>query len=125
VSNGRPTVIVIEDDAQTRRTLERVLQRGGFEPLLYASAEDFLSAPLPSSPLGLLLDIGLTGMSGLDLQRHLKHAGSDIPIVVVTAHDDARTRAQAEHLGCAAFLCKPCSAGAVLDALDSLAPGRA
>jgi FixJ family two-component response regulator len=115
-----PLVVVIEDDAASQKTLARVLRTGGFEAAIYASAEEFLSSPPPSSPIGLLLDIHLGGMSGLDLQRRLRNEGSTVPVIIITAYDDTRSRDQAERLGCVAYLRKPCEAETILAVLRRL-----
>jgi FixJ family two-component response regulator len=99
-----PLVVVIEDDPGSQKTLARVLRAGGYDAATYASAEEFLSSPPQSSPIGLLLDIHLGGMSGLDLQRRLREEGSPIPVIIITAFDDARSREQAERCGCVAYL---------------------
>jgi FixJ family two-component response regulator len=119
-----PLVVVIEDDPAAQKTLARVLRVGGYEAAVYASAEDYLAAPPPSSPLGLLLDVHLGGMSGLDLQRRLKEEGSTVPVIIITAFDDPRGREQAERLGCAAYLLKPCDAETILALLGRLAHGN-
>jgi FixJ family two-component response regulator len=62
----------------------------------------------------MLLDVHLGGMSGLDLQRRLRNEGSTIPVIIITAFDDARSRQQAERLGCVAYLNKPCEAETIL-----------
>jgi FixJ family two-component response regulator len=98
-----------------------VLRTGGFETATYASAEDYLASPPGSDPVGLLLDVHLGGMSGLDLQRRLKDEGSTLPIIIITAFDDARSREQAERLGCVAYLRKPCEAETILSVLSRLA----
>jgi FixJ family two-component response regulator len=72
----------------------------------------------------LLLDVHLRGMSGLDLQRRLRSEGSTIPVIIITAFDDARGREQAERLGCVAYLRKPCEAETILSLLRRLAPGE-
>ena len=59
-------------------------------------------------------------MSGLDLQRRLKNAGSTVPVIIITAFDDARSREQAERLGCVAYLRKPCEAETILTLLRGL-----
>ena len=59
-------------------------------------------------------------MSGLDLQRQLKSEGSTIPVIIVTAFDDDRSREEAERLGCVAFLRKPCEAATILTLLRQL-----
>jgi FixJ family two-component response regulator len=116
-----PLVAVVEDDPASQKTLARVLQAGGYEAALYASAEEFLSSPPQSPPIGLLLDVHLSGMSGLDLQRRLRNEGSTIPVIIITALDDARSRAQAERAGCVAYLRKPCEAETILALLRRLA----
>jgi FixJ family two-component response regulator len=115
-------VVVVEDDPGSRKTLARVLRAGGYEAAMYASAEEFLSSPPTSTPLGLLLDVHLGGMSGLDLQRRLKLEGSTVPVIIITAFDDARSRKEAEELGCVAYVRKPCEAETILTLLRSL-PG--
>jgi FixJ family two-component response regulator len=111
-----PVIAVVEDSVDSRRALARVLRAGGFEPRVYSSAEEFLGAH-EAAPDGLLLDLHLGGMSGLDLQQQLFDEGSTIPVVVVTAYDDGRSRQRAERLGCAAFLHKPCDATTILAAV--------
>jgi FixJ family two-component response regulator len=68
----------------------------------------------------MLLDVHLGGMSGLDLQRRLKNEGSTLPVIIITAFDDARSREQAERLGCVAYLRKPCPAETILGVLRRL-----
>jgi FixJ family two-component response regulator len=116
-----PLVAVVEDDTASQKTLARVLRTGGYQAALYASAEEFLSSPPKSSPIGLLLDVHLSGMSGLELQRRLRNEGSTIPVIIITAFDDLRSREQAERLGCVAYLRKPCEAETILELLRRLA----
>jgi FixJ family two-component response regulator len=115
-----PLVVVIEDDLGSQRTLSRVLRAGGFDAALHASAEEFLASRPKSTPIALLLDLHLGGMSGLDLQRRLKKEGSTVPVIIITASGDARTREQAERLGCFAYLRKPCEAETILTLLRGL-----
>src|SRR5262245_10933634 len=116
-----PLVVVIEDDPASQKTLARVLRAGGYESAIYASAEEFLSSPPRTAPVGMLLDVHLGGMSGLDLQLRLKNDGSTVPVIIVTAFDDARGREQAERAGCVAYLRKPCEAETILTLLHGLA----
>src|SRR5262245_3649072 len=116
-----PLVVVIEDDPASQKTLARVLRAGGYDAATYASAEEFLSSPPQASPIGLLLDVHLGGMSGLDLQRKLRGEGSTIPVIIITAFDDVRGREQAERQGCVAYLRKPCEAETILALLGNIA----
>src|SRR5262245_17609226 len=115
-----PLVVVIEDDPASQKTLARVLRAGGYEAAIYGSAEEFLSTPPGAAPIGLLLDLHLGGMSGLELQRRLRTEGSTIPVIIITAFDDDRSREQAERFGCLAYLRKPCEAKTVLAVLHRL-----
>ena len=118
-------MVVVEDDPASRKTLGRVLKAGGYSAAMYESAEDFLSSPPQLPPAGLLLDLELGGMSGLELQRRLRDQGSTVPVIVITAHDDPQRRKQAEQLGCVAFLTKPCPAETILDVLRTLVRNNA
>jgi FixJ family two-component response regulator len=125
LSAAMPLVAVIEDDPATQKTLARVLRAGGYEAAIYGSAEEFLSSPPQMLPIGLLLDVHLGGMSGLDLQRRLRQLGSTLPVIIITAFEDARSREQAERFGCVAYLRKPCEAETILTLLRRLSQDRA
>jgi len=57
----------------------------------------------------------MPGMSGLELQAQLKADGARIPMIVITAHDDAKTKLQAMQAGAVAFLSKPFDDEALLE----------
>lgn len=118
-----PLVVVVEDDLTSRTALERVLRAGGYDVALYGSAEEFLASPPVKDAIGLLLDIHLGGLSGLDLQRRLSAEGRTIPVIIITASNSLRTEAEARRLGCLGYLRKPCEGGTILALLDSL-PSR-
>ncbi len=84
------------------------------------SADESRLRPRLPSPIGLLLDINLDGMSGLELQQHLRTTGSTLPVIVITGTDDPRYEAESRRLGCYAYLHKPCDAGEILDILRSI-----
>jgi len=115
-----PLVIVIEDDPASRKSLGRVLRLGGFDAAMFASAEEFLGATLEAPPVGMLLDLQLPGLSGLDLLRRLRAEGSRLPIIVITANTHPGVREEAVRLGCLAYLQKPCDGRTILTLLRSL-----
>jgi FixJ family two-component response regulator len=114
-------IAVVEDDAPSRAAIARVLRAGGFEAALFDCAEAYVAAPPARSPLCLILDVTLGGMSGIELQHHLRAAGSRLPIIITTGQRDAMIRDRAERAGCAAFLHKPFDAETLLDAIGSIA----
>lgn len=86
--------------------LGRALTAGGCEPVLYSSAESFLDAPPARLPRCLVVDVHLGAISGLDLQRRLRSLGSNIPVIALTAIDDADVRAEAYRAGCVSCMAK-------------------
>jgi FixJ family two-component response regulator len=118
---GRMRVAIIEDDEIARGALGRLLTVSGFEPALFDSAEAFIASPPEGEWLCLIVDVQLTGMSGIDLQRRLRSDGSAVPIVIVTANRADVVRERAKQVGCAAFLSKPFSGDTILSILDSFA----
>jgi FixJ family two-component response regulator len=114
-------VAVIEDDDLERGALGRLLQADGFEPALFDSAEAFVASALDRRWLCLVVDVQLTGMSGLDLQWKLRNERSEVPIIVITGNRADAVRERAEQAGCVAFLVKPFSADAILGLVEAIA----
>jgi len=104
-----PLVCVIDDDASLLRALRRLLVAGGYRVCTFASAEEFLESATTeaATPACLVLDVHLGGLSGLDLHDRLVAAGRRIPVVFITAHDDAATRERAHRAGAVDYLRKP------------------
>lgn len=64
-------VAIVEDDAPMRRSIERLLRASGYATAAFGSAEEFLHSGLAGQALGLVLDLHLPGMSGIELRRRL------------------------------------------------------
>ena len=111
-------IAIVDDDAATRRSLERLLQAHGYATSGFASAEGFIQSGIADSAVGVVLDIHLPGMSGIELRRHLLAAGTKVPVVFVTAFDDDATRAEALAVGCVDYLKKPFETSQLTDALE-------
>lgn len=110
-------IAIVDDDPSVRRALRRLVQSAGYMAQTFASARQFLDW-LPRGRAGcLVLDIHLDGMSGFDLQERLVADGAGVPVILITAHDDASTRARIEKSGAAGHLWKPVDDQALLDAI--------
>ena len=107
-------ITIIDDEGEVRIALRRLFKVAGMKTQSYASAEDFLDAPSGSRCDCLILDNGLPGMSGLELQSRLAATHRRLPIIFVSARDDAHTRAQAMQAGALAFFAKPFSVEVLL-----------
>jgi FixJ family two-component response regulator len=119
----RCLIVVVDDDEAIREATESLIRSVGFRVVVYASAEDFLRSSHLQVTACLIVDVRMPGMSGLELQQQLATANYSIPIIFITAHGDADTRARALRAGAVAFLDKPFSdeilLGAVQAALQS------
>jgi FixJ family two-component response regulator len=117
------TVAVVEDDTSMRRSIHRLLNIHGFHSIEYASAEEFLHRDPTVDINCLILDIDLGGMSGINLQRSLKDAGSSLPVVFITALDEIVFQAQVERMGCIAYFRKPFEASLLIAAVKTALDG--
>src|SRR5208282_2079945 len=111
-------VAIVEDDAAMRKSIDRLLQLYGYATTVFASAEAFLRSAVVGSAVGLVLDIHLGGMSGIELRRQLLAAGSEIPVVLITADDNEAMRAEALAIGCIDYLQKPFEPSRLIQAVE-------
>jgi FixJ family two-component response regulator len=124
--DANPTVLIIDDDAEFRESVGRLLRSVGLAHRQFSSVSDFLKASLPDAPTCLVLDIRMPGRSGLELQRDLAAAHRELPIIFITAHGDIPMTVQAMKGGAIEFLTKPFRDQDLLDAVEAgLARDRA
>jgi FixJ family two-component response regulator len=112
-------ITVVDDDESVREALENLISSVGFEVKLFASAEDFLDSDMPLQTDCAVLDVRLPGITGLELQRRLAADGQSIPVIIITAQGDDKTRDEAVAGGAVAFLKKPFKEEVLLAALES------
>jgi len=120
------SVFIIDDDAEFRDSVVRLLRSVGLHTQQFSSVSDFLSAEPSDGPSCLVLDIRMPGRSGLELQRDLAAAKKQVPIIFITAHGDIPMTVQAMKGGAVEFLTKPFRDQELLDAVETgLARDRA
>jgi len=100
-------VAIVDDDNSMRTAVQDLLEAVGLPVQAFASAEEFLRSGKQHSTTCLIVDVRMPGMSGLELQENLNAEGCGIPTIFITAHGDAKMRAQALRAGAAEFLTKP------------------
>jgi FixJ family two-component response regulator len=115
----RSLVSVVDDNESVRESLPDLLLHSGFDVQAFSSAEAFLESEAVGETRCLILDVGLPGMSGPDLQLELTRRGLAIPIVFITAQGDKSLRPRLVGRGAVACLFKPFSDDALLDALNA------
>jgi len=118
MTEARPVLYLVDDDASVLKAMNRLFRAAGYVAETFASAEAFLKSPFQLKNAVLIVDIHMPGLSGLDLQLELTRDGIDIPVIFITAHDNAETREKARRAGAAAYFRKPVDARALLDAIE-------
>jgi FixJ family two-component response regulator len=113
----RPLVVVVDDDAAVRTSIEELMLSVGIDATGFGSTHELLQTALPERPGCLVLDVRMPGSSGLDLQQHLAASGNAKPIVFLTGHGDIPMTVQAMKAGAVDFLTKPFRDQSLLDAV--------
>jgi len=116
-SQQQPIVFVVDDDISVRESLELLIQFAGWQPEIFASAEDFLAHPRTATPSCLVLDVSLPDLNGLELQKLIASERTDMPIIFITGHGDVPMSVQAMKAGAVEFLTKPFDDEVLLSAI--------
>ena len=105
-TSGRPTVFVVDDDADVRSSLMAVLAEDGLQAEAYSSGEAFLTA-YHNGEGCLLVDAYMPGMSGIDLLERLRKDGHSLPALMITGQSDVHMAVTAMKAGALDFIEKP------------------
>jgi FixJ family two-component response regulator len=106
LSHDAPVVFVVDDDVSVRESLELLILSAGWQPEMFASAEEFLERSRIDGPSCLVLDVTLPNLNGLDLQKLIVDR-TDMPIIFITGYGDVPSTVQAMKAGAVEFLTKP------------------
>src|SRR5512142_856080 len=110
----KPTLLVVDDEKNIRRTLRMVLEAEGYDVEEAESAEDALKR-LESEPVDLgIFDIRLPGMDGLALLSKARELWKDLPVIVISGHADTSDVVDAMKRGANDFFGKPVDRDRVL-----------
>lgn len=118
---GAPSrrISIVDDEAPIREALKSLMRAGRFDVDAFASAEEFLASARLEDTECLILDVYLPGMSGFELQEHLKAERRGIPIIFISAHADEPSRQKALKNGAVEMLGKPVRREALFKAIQS------
>lgn len=119
------TVYVIDDDADVRKGLSRLLRSAGWDVDCFAEAQDFLDRT-PDDGLGcVVLDVSMPRMSGPELHDRLRERGYGLPLIYLTGHGTVSIGVNAMRHGAFDFLEKPVDGDALLAVVDKAIAQRA
>ena len=119
MSEETPLIVVIDDDASVRKSLDNLFRSIGFEVELYASPQEFLQNARRDRPGCIVLDVRFPGRSGLDMQQELAAANIQLPIIFITGYGDIPMSVRAMKAGAVEFLTKPFRDQDLLDAVGA------
>jgi FixJ family two-component response regulator len=115
-----PLVSIVDDDASTRRSVQRLISSFGLRAEAFASAQEFLGSGRVQETALLILDVRMPDMDGLELQDLVDSNDYRIPIMFVTAYASDDQQRRATQAGAVAFLRKPVSAQTLISEIQAV-----
>ena len=119
MSTEEATVYIIDDEAEVRESLARLLASAGYRATECASAGEYLLCPPVAGAACILLDVDMPGVTGPELHELLRRRGTSVPIIYLTGRSSISIGVQAMKQGALDFLEKPVDESALLAAIDS------
>ncbi len=114
-------VLVIDDEEMIRSLAEKILRRGGYEVLSAETGEEAIEAFARAEDIdGVLLDMSMPGMSGLETLRRLRAIREDIPCVLSSGQPESNVSIDDTLRNRTSYLEKPYRAQALIKAIDEL-----
>ena len=114
-----PMISIVDDDPFVRQATDSLVRSLGYRSETFASAEEFLQSSYIHETAGLIRDVQMPGMSGVDLQRLLIAQGDRIPMIFITAYFDERIRQSVMEAGAIGYLSKPFDDESLIELLQS------
>jgi len=115
----KPIVSVLDDEPEMRKALGRLLTGRGFCVREHAGGNDFLAATGSPPPDCLLLDLHMPEVSGFEVLEAIRCRHLDLPVIIITAHDEPGTAERVRALGACAYLKKPIDRDVLLSAIKA------
>ncbi|EAU45177.1 response regulator transcription factor [Salipiger bermudensis] len=119
MGDSNQMIFIVDDDQDIRTSLTRALTQRGFEVEAFASGREFLAAYDGEQAACLVLDHGMPGMSGLELQALLNGQGSPLAVVFITGHGGVPESVQAMKAGAVDFLEKPFRQSVLIERIET------
>lgn len=112
-----PWIAVVDDDAGIRRALLRLLRSADIRARAFDGGEEFFSAIATDLPCGVILDVHMPGLSGLDVQARLATLAPAMGVILISGHPSPQEQLRAQHQLPLAYLQKPVNDQLLLDAI--------
>jgi FixJ family two-component response regulator len=107
MSKPAPIVFLVDDDADVRRSLGRLLRSAKYDTRVFGSSAEFLAVHDPELAGCLILDLAMPDMNGLEVQASLAASGCPRPVIFLSGNGSIATSVTAMRAGAVTFLTKP------------------
>ena len=120
----RPRIAVVDDDRSVRHSISLILASQGVGAIEFASGFELFRDDAWREVDGVVLDMLMPGMSGLEVLRRLRQLDSQLPVIMVTGGDDPELEAMARCCGVSDYMLKPFDVAELLNAVRASVDGR-
>jgi FixJ family two-component response regulator len=114
-----PAVVIIEDDADVRESLNGLFRSVGLAVEPFASVLDYLASGRADRAGCMVLDVRLPGKSGLEFYEEMAGSPGQLPVIFISGHADVAMSVRAMKAGAVEFLTKPVRDQDLLDAVQA------
>jgi two-component system chemotaxis response regulator CheY len=122
------TIMVVDDSATIRMSMESILKKAGYGTVIADSAESALRLLTGGAKPNLIItDLNMGAMNGIEMIREVRKMAANrfVPILMLTTESQVAKRQEAKAAGASGWLVKPVDAGGLMQALAQLLPGGA
>ena len=105
--DGRPVVLLVDDDAAIRRSVAEGLELEGFSVVPASGGRAALAAVESTAPAIVVLDLAMPDLDGLAVLRRLREDGNDVPVCILSARDEVDDRVKGLEAGADDYVVKP------------------
>ena len=117
-------LLIVEDDAEMRDLLRKVLEKEGYRVSVAADGHEALALPLQTAFDLIVTDLLMPDDDGLELLQAIRKSRPTLPVIIITAFGDWGSYSRALELGAAAFISKPLKMAELVGAIHTALAGR-
>jgi len=114
-----PLVCIIDDDESVRESVSDLVQSLGYKTATFASAEEYVQSVHVENSSCVITDVLMPGMSGVELQAHLRASGHKAPIIFITSFPSEDIRTRVLNAGAFGFFRKPFNDDGLVECLNN------
>lgn len=124
MDSNAPLIAIVDDEVSICRALLRLLRVTDYRAEAFSSPILFLESLAKRVPDCVVLDLQMPMMTGVELQEHLARLADPPPVIIITAHDEPKTRERCLALGAVRYLRKPIEGEMLIDSIEKAVRAR-